>query len=67
MAPRRKAGGEGGVDTVGPTQRRPLRAAKGPGELKNKPTEEEETYRVQNGWVNFRLSGSFYFKGINIL
>ncbi|XP_028988510.1 leucine-rich repeat and coiled-coil domain-containing protein 1 [Betta splendens] len=46
MGPRRKAGGGGGVDTVRPTPRRPVRAAKGPGELKNKPTEEEETYRT---------------------
>lgn len=49
MGPRRKAGGEGGISTVGPARRGPLRAAKAAGEVKNKSTEEEETYRVQDG------------------
>ncbi|KAK2822615.1 hypothetical protein Q5P01_022680 [Channa striata] len=46
VGPRRKAGGTGGVDAVGPTPRGPLRAAKASGEVKTKSTEEEETYRT---------------------
>lgn len=49
VGPRRKAGSEGGADTVGPRRRGPLRAARPSGEVKIKSTEEEETYRVQDG------------------
>ncbi len=49
VGPRRKAGGAGSIDAVGPARRAPLRAAKASGELKTKSTEEEETYRVQHG------------------
>ncbi|XP_049453451.1 leucine-rich repeat and coiled-coil domain-containing protein 1 [Epinephelus fuscoguttatus] len=46
VGPRRKAGGAGGADAAGPVRRGPVRAAKASGNVKNKSTEEEETYRT---------------------
>ncbi|XP_071347837.1 leucine-rich repeat and coiled-coil domain-containing protein 1 isoform X2 [Trachinotus anak] len=46
VGPRRKPGGAGGVDAVGPTRSAPLRVAKASGDVKSKSTAEEETYRT---------------------
>ncbi|XP_023281142.1 leucine-rich repeat and coiled-coil domain-containing protein 1 [Seriola lalandi dorsalis] len=46
VAPRRKPGGAGAVNAVGPTRSGALRAAKTSGDVKRKSTEEEETYRT---------------------
>ncbi|XP_030017144.1 leucine-rich repeat and coiled-coil domain-containing protein 1 isoform X1 [Sphaeramia orbicularis] len=46
VGPRRKAGSTGGVDTVGPPRRGPLRFGEASGAAKTKSSGEEETYRT---------------------
>lgn len=67
LGPRRKSGGGGVEDAVGPTRSGPLRAAKASGDVKSKFTEEEETYRVQNGKAICRLNGSLYFYCMSLI
>lgn len=57
VGPRRKAAGAEGVKAAAQTRKGLLRAAKTSGDVKAKPSQEEETYRVRSGQITCKLSG----------